>query len=106
MDEASPLKVRRYLEFGLPVILGYTDTDLAGVSDWWVLRLPNTPANVVDSLEEIRAFVFATRGRRVPRSAVEPLVGAGTKETARLRFLSEVAARSAQVTPERSETRQ
>lgn len=90
MAEACPLKVRRYLAYGLPVILGYRDTDLDALDKWWLLRLPNTESNVVTSLPEIGAFVESVRGRRVPRDEVEPLISAGAKEAARLAFFGEV----------------
>ncbi len=90
MDEACPLKVRRYLEFGLPVVLGYRDTDLDAVDAWWLLKLPNTEANVVTSLPEIERFVDGARGRRVPREEVEPLISAAAKEAARLAFFEKV----------------
>jgi glycosyltransferase involved in cell wall biosynthesis len=91
MNEASPLKVRRYLEFGLPLILGYTDTDLAGLDPWWLLTLPNAETNVRDSIAEIDSFVTAVVGRRVPRREVEPLISAAAKETRRLAFFESVA---------------
>ena len=90
MQEASPLKVRRYLEFGLPLILGYTDTDLVGLDPWWLLTLPNVETNVRDSLAEIDAFVETVAGRRVPRDEVEPLISAAAKETRRLAFFESV----------------
>ena len=90
MDEACPLKVRRYLEFGLPVLLGYRDTDLDSLDAWWLLRLPNTESNVLSSLQEIESFVQGVRGRRVPREAVESVVSAVAKESARLAFFEEV----------------
>ena len=93
MDEACPLKVRRYLEYGLPVLLGYRDTDLDAVDSWWLLRLPNTEENVITSLAEIDSFVRGARGRRVPREEVEPLISAAAKETARLAFFEEVVRR-------------
>jgi hypothetical protein len=90
MDEACPLKVRRYLAYGLPVILGYRDTDLDAIDKWWLLRLPNTESNVISSLPEIEAFVETVRGRRVPRDEIEPLISAAAKEAARLAFFEEV----------------
>jgi glycosyltransferase involved in cell wall biosynthesis len=90
MDEACPLKVRRYLEFGLPVLLGYRDTDLDSLDAWWLLRLPNTESNVLSSLQVIESFVQGVRGRRVPRDEVEPVVSAAAKESARLAFFEEV----------------
>jgi glycosyltransferase involved in cell wall biosynthesis len=90
MDEACPLKVRRYLEFGLPVVVGYTDTDLVGLESWWLLRLPNTETNVRDNRERIAEFVASVHGRRVPRVEVEPIVSASAKEATRLAFFEQV----------------
>jgi glycosyltransferase involved in cell wall biosynthesis len=99
MDEASPLKVRRYLEFGLPVILAYDDTDLAGVDAWWLLKLPNVESNVRDSIPAIETFVMSAAGRRVPRADVESRISAESKERRRLEFFAEVVG---QAEPDRS----
>ncbi len=100
MDEACPLKVREYLGYGLPLVLGYTDTDLRDRERWYVLQLPNREDNVERAAARIAEFVASVRGRRVPREEVEPLVGARAKERARLAFLSElVAARQASSAP-------
>jgi glycosyltransferase involved in cell wall biosynthesis len=92
MDEACPLKVRRYLEFGLPVLLGYVDTDLDALDVWWLLKLPNVEENVRDGAGEIEAFVHRVLGRRVPRAEVERLVSADVKEAERLAFFDDVLA--------------
>ncbi len=91
LHEASPLKVREYLAYGLPVILPYEDTDLAGVDDWWLLRLPNEESNLVDAADRILAFAREARGRRVPREAVAGRIGAAAKEARRLEILADVA---------------
>ncbi len=87
MEEATPLKVREYLAYGLPVIIAYQDTEFIGMDPWFLLRLPNTESNVRDHLDDIRAFVEAVRGRRVPREAVAQVIGADGKEAVRLEFL-------------------
>lgn len=92
MDEACPLKVRRYLEFGVPVLLGYVDTDLDELDAWWLLKLPNVEENVRDGAGEIEAFVERVAGRRVPRAEVERLVSADVKEAERLAFFEDVVA--------------
>lgn len=86
MDESPPLKVREYLAYGLPVVIGYEDTDFIGMNPWFLLRLPNTESNVNDHIEDIKAFVSSVRGRRVPREAVADLIGSDRKEAARLAF--------------------
>ncbi len=86
--EVSTLKVPEYLACGLPVILGYEETDLVGLDPWYVLRLPNVESNARDGAEAVRAFVERVRGRRVPRAEVAGLIDARVKERARLEFLS------------------
>ncbi|MDQ2982479.1 MAG: hypothetical protein M3R70_00935 [Actinomycetota bacterium] len=90
MDEGSPLKVREYLLAGLPVVIGYEDTDFAGEEPWFLLRLPNTESNVVENVSAIQAFVSRVRGRRVPRELVADRVGTKAKEAARLEFFERV----------------
>lgn len=90
--EVSTLKVPEYLACGLPVILAYEETDLVGLDPWYVLRLPNTESNVRDHAGDVRAFVEAVRGRRVPREEIAGLIDARVKERARLDFLSRLVA--------------
>jgi glycosyltransferase involved in cell wall biosynthesis len=88
MSEASPLKLREYLAYGLPVVLPYEDTDLVGVDDWWLLRLPNDEENVLEAADAIVRFAAGVRGRRVPRAEVASRIGAEAKERARLEFFA------------------
>jgi glycosyltransferase involved in cell wall biosynthesis len=90
MEETSALKVPRYLGYGLPVILGYTDTDFAGFDPWYLLRLPNTESNVREGIERIRSFGAAVKGRRVDRSEIAARVSVKVKEQARLAFFAEL----------------
>ena len=86
MSEASPLKVREYLAHGLPVVLGYEDTDFLDEGPWFLLRLPNHEHNVEESLAAIREFVARVRGHRVHRAEVADRIGADVKERRRLEF--------------------
>ena len=88
MEEACPLKVREYLAYGLPVILGYKDTDVSKDAAY-ALQLPNAENNVATHLKEIRDFVEGWRGRRVPREMVKQMDWS-VKEQARLRFIGRV----------------
>jgi glycosyltransferase involved in cell wall biosynthesis len=90
LREASPLKLREYLAYGLPVIAPYDDTDFIGERPWYLLHLPNTESNVRDHLVAIRTFVSAVRGKRVPREEVAVRIGADGKEARRLRFLERI----------------
>lgn len=87
MEEACPLKVREYLAYGLPVIIGYTDPDLQGNVPY-VLKIPNTPDNILRSVESIRKFAQAWVGRRVSRKLIIHL-DSSTKEKQRLEFISQ-----------------
>ena len=96
MREACPLKVREYLAYGLPTIIGYEDTDFVGETPWFLLRLPNVEQNVRNGVDDVRAFVQSVLGRRVPREQVSDRIGARPKEARRIAFFeSVVAARGA-----------
>lgn len=91
-SEASPLKVREYLLAGLPVIVGYDDTDFLGEDPWYILKIPNSECNVRDDLERIRSFVHSSRGRRAPREELVERLASAAKEAARLRFFEQLVA--------------
>lgn len=86
MHEACPLKVREYLAYGLPVILGYIDTDIPQQADYAV-HIPNIEDNVVQNRERIISFVESWRGRRVAREQIAHMDWAA-KEKARLDFMA------------------
>jgi hypothetical protein len=91
MHEACPLKVRECLLYGLPMILGYRDTDFVDERPWFLLELPAREDNVRAHVGEIGAFVERVRGRRVARDEVEGRLSAEAKERQRLAFLERVA---------------
>ena len=62
MEEASPLKVREYIAYGLPVIVGYKDTDLYDKSV--VLYIGNYENNVIDNVSNIVKFVEAWKNKK------------------------------------------
>ena len=90
MDEACPLKVREYLGHGLPVVIGYRDTDFLDAAPWFLLQLPNTEQNTRSHVEDVRRFLAGVRGRRVPRADVEGRIGAAGKEARRLELITEL----------------
>ncbi len=90
MDETSPLKVREYLAYGLPTVIGNRDTDFSGPLPWFLLELPNIEDNVERSIDRISAFAAAVRGRRVAHSEIAAL-DLKLKEKERLAFLAETA---------------
>ncbi|MOA45721.1 hypothetical protein D3C78_1681500 [compost metagenome] len=88
MGEASPLKVREYLAYGLPVINGYLDTDFPEEVHF-ILQIPNEPKNTIKASEAIEKFVQSWRGRRVDRSQIEHL-DTVVKEAERLRYMKRI----------------
>lgn len=88
MDEASPLKVREYLAYGLPTIIAYHDTDFERPAPF-LLQIPNTPDNVVTHAAAIERFVAEWHGKRVPREEIAHL-DLKNKERERLSFFRQV----------------
>ncbi len=88
VDENSTLKTGEYLAYGLPVVLGYQETDFVGEYDY-VCRIPNVERNVINSFGQIREFMNQWVGRRVDRSAVAHL-DVSVKEIQRVEFLQSI----------------
>jgi len=89
IDEASPLKVREYLAFGLPTIIGYADSDFPDGAPF-LLQLPNREDNVRRHLKEIEQFVELWSGRRVSRKEIE-FLDVSVKEKKRLAFMESLS---------------
>jgi glycosyltransferase involved in cell wall biosynthesis len=88
MNEASPLKVREYLHFGLPVIIGYEDTDFIGIEHNFILKIPNDEDNVKNNLEVIYDFMRKSKSLTVSKEKIEHIYFS-KKEAKRLKFISE-----------------
>jgi len=88
INEGSPLKVREYLAYGLPVIIGYKDTDFPNKVPF-ILELPNCEDNVSKHVSEIEKFLNYWKGKRVPRSEVLQ-IDWSVKEKSRLQFLRKI----------------
>jgi hypothetical protein len=88
LEEACPLKVRESLGYGIPIILGFEDTDLSGAGFDFILQLPNREDNLAHHAEEIRTFAYAMRGKRANREALRPLIDQQVKEEQRLAFFA------------------
>ena len=89
MDEASSLKTREYLAYGIPVIIPYKDTDLDDLIIDTILHIPNTEETVEENWQSIRDFAFRMRGRRVDRATVIQRIDSHVKEKLRLQFFEE-----------------
>jgi glycosyltransferase involved in cell wall biosynthesis len=87
-NEASPLKNGEYLAFGLPLIIAHNETNFLQPPSF-ILQIPNTPDNIRTHLNDIRQFVHAMRGVRVPRSEIAHL-DVHQKEQQRLAFFRQM----------------
>jgi hypothetical protein len=90
LEEASPLKSRECLAFGLPLIMAYNDTDLHTVDCDFLLKIPNTEDNVQTHAEAIRDFAYRMRGRRADRVLLQKYIDTQHKEATRLAFFEEL----------------
>ncbi len=88
MNEACPLKLREYLAFGLPAIIGYKDVDFP-IPVPHILQIGNTPDNIIRNTQAIESFVSAWRGKRITHETISH-IDIDIKERARLKFFQEV----------------
>jgi glycosyltransferase involved in cell wall biosynthesis len=86
LNEASPLKTREYLAYGIPLVLPYEDTDLNGLDIPTILRIPNKEENVDIYWKEIHTFAFKMRGERINRELIAKRIDAILKEELRVKF--------------------
>lgn len=90
MQEASVLKVREALAYGIPVVIAFHDTDLHNVTLDTILRIPNTEENVMENADRIRQFAYDMIGKRVDINAIAPFLDQRKKEEARLNFFKQI----------------
>ena len=90
MEEASVLKIREALAYGIPVLIAYRDTDLHQVDLETILHIPNTEDNLLRNAERIRKFAYDMMGRRVPIESVAPYLDQRLKENTRLDFFQKI----------------
>lgn len=90
LEEASPLKSRECLAFGLPLIIAYKDTDLHNVDCDFLLKIPNKEDNIQPHAQLIRDFVYRMRGHRADRELLKKTIDMNHKESTRLAFFVEI----------------
>tara|TARA_R110002020_G_scaffold122487_7_gene278032 strand:- start:43115 stop:44200 length:1086 start_codon:yes stop_codon:yes gene_type:complete len=78
----STLKVREYLAYGLPVIIGHFDVDLKDAD--FVLKVTDDKGDFIDK-ENIKEFVDSYKSISVDNTALE-IIDSATKEEERLSF--------------------
>ena len=84
MEEASPLKVREYVAYGLPVIIGYIDIDLN--NEEFILNIGNYEENVVESIDAIVKFIESWKNKVIDLDISR--IDMNKKEKQRLKFFS------------------
>ncbi len=89
LEEASPLKSRECLAFGLPLIIAYTDTDLGEAEYEFLLKIPNREDNIQTHAHVIRDFLYHIRGRRALREKIFNL-DLKRKEQDRVEFFEKI----------------
>lgn len=95
LTEASPLKSRECLAFGLPLVVAYKDTDLHEADCDFLLKIPNKEDNIQTHAQSIRDFAYRMRGRRADREFLKKYIDADQKEATRLSFFNEIVTKSA-----------
>jgi hypothetical protein len=90
LQEASPLKSRECLAFGLPLVTAYADTDLDDTDCDFLLKIPNKEDNIQTHARSIRDFAYRMRGRRADREFLRKYIDADQKEAMRLSFFEEL----------------
>ncbi len=90
MKEASPIKVREYAAFGLPMILAYQDTDFSDKGLDFILQIENSEQNVENNIATIGDFIYKWKGKRIKTEDVEPLISITLKEEKRLEFFKKI----------------
>jgi len=91
MNEASPLKFREYLAYGLPVIIAYEETAFVGKQyPEWILRIPNTETNIDNYYKEIVRFSYDMKNKIISRSEVAQYIDSGIWEKKRLDYFKKI----------------
>lgn len=85
LNEASTLKSRECLAFGLPLVIAYQDTDLKNMDYDFLLRIPNREDNIQTHAQTIRDFAYRMQGHRVDRKQIAEL-NQSAKEKKRIEF--------------------
>lgn len=88
MIEASPLKVREYLSYGLPVIVGYQDTDLKDSP--FLLDIGNHEENVERNVDRIVEFVSKWKDATLDMKMIFDRIDVSGKESKRLEFMERI----------------
>jgi len=93
LDEASPLKSRLYLSYGLPIIYAYEDTDIKNDFSF-TLKLSNKEDNIKNNINSIEKFVNSVfNNQNIQNEAKEfakSILDVEKKEKKRLQFMQNI----------------
>lgn len=90
LSEACPLKVREYLAYGLPTIIGYTDTAFLNEKPEWILEIPNSEKNVEKYVEDIVKFCYKWKNYVVQKKESIQYIDSNILEKKKLAFFQEI----------------
>uniref|UniRef100_A0A7C3RJJ6 Glycosyltransferase subfamily 4-like N-terminal domain-containing protein n=1 Tax=Dictyoglomus thermophilum TaxID=14 RepID=A0A7C3RJJ6_DICTH len=90
MKEACPLKVREYLAYGYPVIIGYDDIAFLNqaIPDY-ILKID--PMNIELEIERIKNFILKNKNRVVTHEEIYSKISTKVLEEKRISFLERIA---------------
>jgi hypothetical protein len=90
MKEACPLKVREYLAYGYPVIIGYDDVAFLNqeIPDY-ILKID--PQNIELEIEKINNFILNNKNRIVTHEEIYSKISTKILEKKRINFLERIA---------------
>ncbi|MGD9685437.1 MAG: hypothetical protein AB7U43_00415 [Desulfobacter sp.] len=89
MSDATPLKTREYLAYGIPVVAGYHDPDLVGCD--YFLNIGNFEDNVECGVQQIVSFVELWITKSISLEDVRRRLSHDVKELQRLNFMKLIA---------------
>ena len=93
MDEACPLKLRKYLAYGLSVILAHDDPDILAENEF-ILKIENNNSNVKNNIELIRKFVNSRfmdkNSKKTIRNYALNRINTKEKEIQRINFFKKI----------------
>ncbi len=90
LHEASTLKVREYLAYGLPVIVGHSDSAFKNNKPEWILEIPNTENGAIEAIEPIKKFALKMCNTRLQNCEVSAYIDSSTYEKKRLGFFQNI----------------
>jgi len=91
MIEASSIKLREYLAYGLPSIVGYTETAFINkqIPDW-ILQLPNSERNVIDNIDGILDFCYKMKDVIVTHNEINQYIDSMVIEKQKIEFFENI----------------